>query len=212
MKTFACIRVGTDDLAVISQRYEILEYAKANGITIDEFIEIEIPGRKNDTRTRYDELLKRVNEGDTLIVSELSRLGRSIAQVINIVSALITKKVTFIAVKQNLAISGKQDPATRVIQTMFTLFAQLERDLISERTRQGLEARRAAGVKLGRPKGSTGKSRLDPHKEQVAFMLKHKAPLSYIARVYGVTWPTVANFIKTRKLDQALNSRSYSGG
>ena len=123
-----------------------------------------------------------------------------------IVNKLVEKKVRFIAVKQHIDIKGKQDTSSRIMATMFSLFAQLERDLISERTRQGLEARRAAGVKLGRPKGSTGKSRLDPHKEQVAFMLKHKAPLSYIARVYGVTWPTVANFIKTRKLDQPNKS------
>ena len=119
-----------------------------------------------------------------------------------IVNGLVEKKVRFIAVKQQIDIKGEQDSSSRIIASMFSLFAQLERDLISERTRHGLEARRAAGVKLGRPKGSTSKSRLDPHKEQVAFMLKHKAPLSYIARVYGVTWPTVANFIKTRKLDQ----------
>jgi DNA invertase Pin-like site-specific DNA recombinase len=169
---------------------------------IDEFVELELPAKKGIDKGKITELMDRLDEGDIFMVSELTRLGRSTAQVIAIVNRLVEKKVRFIAVKQGLDIKGEQDMSSKVTAAMFTLFAQLERDLISERTRQGLEARRAAGVKLGRPKGSTGKSRLDPHREQIAFMLAHKAPLSYIARVYGVTWPTVAHFIKTRKLDQ----------
>lgn len=205
VKTFACIRADINDQAVVSQRCDIRDYAEANDISIDEFIELEQPSGKSDAKALQDSLLENLNEGDTLIVSELSRLGRSIAQVINIVNALISEQVNFIAVKQDMVVSGRHDPSTMAVKDMFTLFSQLDKDLISERTRQGLEARRAAGIKLGRPKGSTGKSKLDPHKEQVVFMLKHKAPLSYIARVYGVTWPTVANFIKTRNLEHYLN-------
>ena len=196
MRTVACIRVSTDARDIKSQKNIIREYARAEKITIDEFIELDIPAKRGIDKEQATRILQSLNQGDIFIASELSRLGRSTAQVIMIVNGLVEKKVRFIAVKQHI------DSSSRIIASMFSLFAQLERDLISERTRHGLEARRAAGVKLGRPKGSTSKSRLDPHKEQVAFMLKHKAPLSYIARVYGVTWPTVANFIKTRKLDQ----------
>ena len=204
MRTIACIRVSTNARDIGSQKHVIDEYARAEGITIDDFIELEIPAKKTIDKERISEILDRLDEGDLFIVSELSRLGRSTAQVIMIVNRLVEKKVRFIAVKQDIDIKGERDTSSRILASMFTLFAQLERDLISERTRLGLEARRAAGVKLGRPKGSTGKSKLDPHKEQVAIMLAHKAPLSYIARVYGVTWPTVAHFIKTRKLDQLL--------
>ena len=206
MRTVACIRVSTDAWDIESQKNVIREYARAEKITIDEFIELDIPAKKGIDKEQATRILQSLNQGDIFIASELSRLGRSTAQVIMIVNGLVEKKVRFIAVKQQIDIKGEQDSSSRIIASMFSLFAQLERDLISERTRHGLEARRAAGVKLGRPKGSTGKSRLDPHKEQVAFMLKHKAPLSYIARVYGVTWPTVANFIKTRKLDQPQKS------
>ena len=206
MRTVACIRVSTDARDIKSQKDVIREYARAEKITIDEFIELDIPAKRGIDKEQATRILQSLDQGDIFIVSELSRLGRSTAQVIMIINGLIKKKVRFIAVKQHIDIKGEQDTTSRIMATMFNLFAQLERDLISERTRHGLEARRAAGVKLGRPKGSTGKSRLDPHKEQVAFMLKHKAPLSYIARVYGVTWPTVANFIKTRKLDQPNKS------
>jgi DNA invertase Pin-like site-specific DNA recombinase len=206
VRTVACIRVSTDAWDIESQKNVIREYARAEKITIDEFIELDIPAKRGIDKEQATRILQSLNQGDIFIASELSRLGRSTAQVIMIVNGLVEKKVRFIAVKQQIDIKGEQDSSSRIIASMFSLFAQLERDLISERTRHGLEARRAAGVKLGRPKGSTGKSRLDPHKEQVAFMLKHKAPLSYIARVYGVTWPTVANFIKTRKLDQPNKS------
>ena len=167
---------------------------------------MELSGKKAVDQERMNELIARLDAGDTFIVSDLSRLGRSSAQVINIVNALVEKKVRFIAVNHNIDIHTRHDTSSRVMSCMFGLFAQLERDLVSQRTKQGLAERRAAGVTLGRPKGSTGKSKLDPHKEQIAFMLKNKAPLSYIARVYDVTWPTVSNFIKTRKLDKLLDN------
>jgi DNA invertase Pin-like site-specific DNA recombinase len=186
---------------MISQRKMIQEYLQAHGVVADDFIEIELSGKRSMDKKKTDQLLQRLNKNDTLIASDLSRLGRSSVQVINLVNELVEKGVRFIAVRQLIDIHGETDLTSRIMVNMLSLFAQLERDLVSQRTKQGLAERKAAGVKLGRPRGSTGKSKLDPHKEQIASMLKHKAPLSYIARVYGVTWPTVANFIKTRKLN-----------
>ena len=206
MKIIAYIRVTPDNLDIESQREDILGYAHKNNVSITEVIEMELSGKKAVDQERMNELIARLDTGDTFIVSDLSRLGRSSAQVINIVNALVEKKVRFIAVNHNIDIPTRHDTSSRVMSCMFGLFAQLERDLVSQRTKHGLAQRRAAGVTLGRPKGSTGKSKLDPHKEQIAFMLKNKAPLSYIARVYDVTWPTVSNFIKTRKLDKFLDS------
>jgi len=212
VKTIAYICVTSNKQATESQREDILGYTHKHTISVDEYAEIELSGKKSIDQKNIHGLLDRLNTGDTFITSELSSLGRSSAQVITIVNALVEKKVRFIAVKQSIDIHTEQDTTSRVMACMFGLFAQLERDLVSRRTKQGLAERRAAGVRLGRPKGSTGKSKLDPHKEQIALMLKHKAPLSYIARVYNVTWPTVSHFIKTRKLDQSLNSRNYPGG
>jgi DNA invertase Pin-like site-specific DNA recombinase len=190
---------------MISQRQIIQEYLQAQGMITDDIIEIELSGKRCADKKKTDQLLERFNKGDTLIVSDLSRLGRSSVQVINLVNELVEKEVRFIAAGQRIDINGETDLTSRVMVNMLSLFVQLERDLVSQRTKQGLAERKAAGVKLGRPRGSTGKSKLDPHKEQIASMLKHRAPLSYIARVYGVTWPTVANFIKTRNLGYIMN-------
>ena len=95
-----------------------------------------------------------------LLVNELSRLGRSVGQIIQIVDALIKKNIRFIAVKESIRLNGKQDIQTKSMITMFALFAEIEMDLISERTRQGLIAAKEKGKLLGRPKG-TGKSKLD---------------------------------------------------
>ena len=90
--------------------------------------------------------------GDRLVVSELSRLGRSLGQVVAVLDALAKAGVAFVALKENIRVEGKRDIQTKVMTTLFALFAEVERDLISERTREGLAKARASGRKLGRPK------------------------------------------------------------
>ena len=96
--------------------------------------------------------------GDRLLVSELSRLGRSLSQVIQIVETLVRRKIRFIAIKEAIEFDGKQDLRTKVMIALFGLFAEVERDLISERTKEGLAAAKAKGKRLGRPKGALGTS------------------------------------------------------
>ena len=98
--------------------------------------------------------------GDRLVVSELSRLGRSLGRVVAVLDALAKAGVAFVAIKENIRVEGKRDLQTKVMTTLFALFAEVERDLISERTREGLAKARASGRKLGRPKGSLGVSRI----------------------------------------------------
>lgn len=198
MATIAYIRVSTDKQDLKNQRLEILEYAQRNGLTIDEFIEIEISSRKDKDKRRINELFGKLKDGDTLIVSELSRLGRSTVECINMVNTLIEMKVRFIALKQNININGKNDMQTKIMITMFGLFAELERDMISSRTIQALQAKKAQGVILGRPVGALGVSKLDEKKEQIEELLKHKVAKSAIARMLGVSRTTLIDFIKSR--------------
>ena len=147
MKTLAYIRVSTDKQDLKNQKLEVLDYAHRNDFRIDEFIELEISSRKSTKKRKIDELIERLRENDTLIVSDLSRIGRSTGEVINTVNTLIEKHVRLIAIKQNLVVNGKHDIQSKVIITMFSLFSELERDLISQRTKQALEAKKAQGVK-----------------------------------------------------------------
>jgi len=147
-----------------------------------------------------DVLFERLNNGDTLIVSEVSRLGRSLGQVIRIIDELIKNKVRLIAIKENLTLDGIQTMQNKIMVALFGLFAEIERDLISERTKQGLQAARAKGKLLGRPKGAVGKSKLDGREEEIKKLLQLTVSKTAIAKIAGVSRPALMNFIKSRRL------------
>ena len=156
MKTVAYLRVSTARQDAGSQRLAILEYARREGLRIDDFIEATASTRTNAKRRRLDQLMAALESGDRLVVSELSRLGRSLGEVVAMLDTVAKAGVIFVAIKENIRFEGRQDLQTKVMTTLFALFADVERDLISERTREGLAKARASGKKLGRPKGSLG--------------------------------------------------------
>ena len=201
-KTIAYLRVSTDKQELKNQRLEILDYARKHKLNIDEFVEIEISSRKDTKQRRIDELLSKLSHGDTLIVSELSRLGRSVGQVVNIVDDLIKNHVRLIAIKENMDIqaNGKKDLQTTVMTTMFSLFAEMERQLISERTKQGLNAARAQGKLLGRPKG-IGKSKLDAHRDEIIALLRNGSTKAYVAKRYGTSKLNLYNWLKKHRIE-----------
>ena len=131
VKTVAYLRVSTAQQDAGSQRLAILEYARKHDFHIDDFIEATASGRASETRRRLDELMTVLQPGDQLVVTELSRLGRSLGQIVAILDALAKEPVSFIAIKENIRVEGKQDIQTKVMTTLFALFAELERDLIS---------------------------------------------------------------------------------
>ena len=160
MKTVACLRVSTRSQDLANQKLAILEYAQNKKIAVDRFVELQVSSRKVRHQESIERLLLSLVEVDRLIVSELSRLGRSLGQVIQIVDTLVHRKVRFTAVKEGITFEGKQDLQTKVMIALFGLFAEVERDLISERTKEGLATAKAAGRLLGRPKGKRGKTKL----------------------------------------------------
>jgi DNA invertase Pin-like site-specific DNA recombinase len=203
MKVLGYIRVSTERQDINNQRMEILdEYGRKHDLKIKDFIEIEISSHNDKKQRRIEELLEKLSAGDILIISELSRLGRSTAEVIDIVNELIRLGISLVAIKQNLQIKEgkKMDMQTKVIVTMFSLFAELERDIISERTRQALQAKKAGGKKLGKPKGTIQASRLDEKQDAIGEFLKHRVPKSAIARMLGTSRTNLVNYIKTRNL------------
>lgn len=201
MKTIAYLRVSKDTQDLNNQKAEVYEYAQRHSLKIDRTIEIEVSSRKDRDKRRVDEVLAMLKPGDNLIVSELSRLGRSTGEVISIVDELIAKKVRFIAIKQNWIVNGENDMLTKVMKTVLSLFAELERDLISQRTKQALAARKAAGQPLGRPKGSTGVSKLDSKRKEIEELLRDRAAKAFIARRLKVSRTTLIDYIKTRGIE-----------
>jgi DNA invertase Pin-like site-specific DNA recombinase len=151
---YSYIRVSTEKQTVDNQRFEILNYCKSNNISIDREIAVEMSTRKSQEKRKINHLLDSLNKGDMLVVSELSRLGRKTAEIIILIDELLSKEVTVVLIKQSLTLS-QHNPMSRLMITMLSAFSELERDLISQRTKEALAARKAKGVKLGRK--STGK-------------------------------------------------------
>lgn len=203
MKTVAYLRVSKDTQDVNNQRLAILQFAQRERIQVDGFMEVIVSSRKSVKERKIDMLLDQLFEGDTLIVSELSRIGRSVGEIITIVDTLVKKRISFFAVKEGIRLYGSQDCEdiqTKVMITLFGLFAEIERKLISMRTREALAAAKAAGKKLGRPKGILGKSRLDNQREEIIRLLALSVPKTIIARITGVDRSTIYHFIKSRGL------------
>ena len=186
VKTVAYLRVST--------------YARAHDFRVDDFIEATASGQASEKRRRLHELTSILEPGDRLVVSELSRLGRSLGQVVTILDALAKGGVALVALKENIRVEGKQDIQTKVMTTLFALFAEVERDLISERTREGLARARASGRKLGRPKGSLGVSRLDGREDDIRRFLELGVSKTAIAKLTGVSRTALYNFMSTRGL------------
>lgn len=201
-KTVAYLRISTEQQDIKSQKLELHEYAHKNNLKINKFIEVEISSRKTTNERKIDFLLEKLMPGDLLIVSELSRLGRSVGQVIQIIDALIKKDIKFIAVKEAIKVEGKQNIQTKTMITMFSLFAEIERDLISERTKHGLAAAKSQGKKLGRPKGS-GKSRLDEFKIEIEALLNNGSSKTFISKRYKTSLPNFYKWLKKHDMQKA---------
>jgi DNA invertase Pin-like site-specific DNA recombinase len=198
-KTLAYLRISTEQQDLNSQKLELHEYAHKNKLKIDEFIETEISSKKSLAQRKIDFLLDKLERGDLLLVSELSRFGRSTGQVIQIIDSLIKNGVRFIAVKEAIKVDGKQDIQTKTMITLFGLFAEIERDLISERTKQGLIAAKKKGI-LGRPIGS-GKSKLDQSKLEIEALLKNGSSKTFIAKRYNTSLPNFYKWLKKHKIN-----------
>jgi DNA invertase Pin-like site-specific DNA recombinase len=198
-RTIAYLRVSTSKQDVENQELELLRYASANSLSIDDWFKLEVSSRKSLKDRRIDELLDSLSSGDILIVSELSRLGRSLSQIIGIVDQLLDKGVTFIAIKQGMRLNGEQDMTAKIQVAMFGLLAELERDLISERTKMGIARAKSDGKVVGRPKGSR-KSALDSKMFEIQSLLSKGISKSSIAKLLGVSGPSLHYFLKTRSV------------
>lgn len=182
MTVLGYIRISTDDQDLTKQRHLLLEYSQKNKLLIDDFIEIEISSRKNQLERRITELIDRLQTGDTLLVAELSRLGRNMLETLNIIHELTTKGVKIIFIRQpELSTTG---PHTNLLLAIYSYFAETEREFISIRTKQGLAAAKASGKQLGRPVGSRNQERpLNPHREQIKAYLQLGLNLAAIRKL-----------------------------
>ncbi len=200
MKTIAYLRVSKDSQDVKNQRLAILEFARHEHREIDEFMELQVSSRRSPKERQLDVLLARLEPGDTLMVSELRRLGRSVGEIITTVDTLVKKHIRLIAIKEGIRLEGRHNLQTKVMVTLFGLFAEIERELISLRTKEALAAARVAGKRLGRPPGRLGISKLDGKEADIRRLVALHVSKASIAKITGVDRSTLYHFIRSRHL------------
>ena len=176
------IRVSTDKQDNQKQKHLILEYAHTNNLKVNEFIEVEISSRKSEKLRKITELKNKLQKDDTLIVAELSRLGRNMMDVMNLIQELSDKGVKLIFIRQP-ELSTFNSAHNKLLLAIYSYFAESEREFISIRTKQGLAAAKASGKKLGRKKGQKVKSKYDPYFEKIKEMLLKNVSITSVHKI-----------------------------
>ena len=194
MATYAFIRVSTLEQDTEKNKIDILQFANRMKLGNVEFTEEQCSGKINYKERKLGVLLESMQAGDVLIVPELSRIARSITQILEVIKVTKDKCITLYSLKENFCNNEDSISAT-VTSTIFALVAQIERELISMRTKEALHARKIAGVTLGRPKGK-GKSKLDEHKEDILKLVSLHVPKTMIARQVSCSIGNLNNFLK----------------
>ncbi|CAG0968776.1 recombinase family protein [Geobacter sp.] len=198
MATYGYIRVSTDKQDLETQKFGILNFANEKGLGQVALVEEAVSGRVSWKNRELHRIIDGLCKGDVLIVTELSRLGRSMLEVMELLSIMTKKEVKVFAIKGGYELGNNIQ--SKVLAFAFALAAEIERELISDRTKEALAKKKAEGVKLGRPSGRLGKSKLDGQEEEIGRLLEHKVPAAAIARLLKVSRPTLLGFIKSRNL------------
>lgn len=196
-RTIGYLRVSTADQDLEKNKADILKLANEKQLGHVEWIEEKVSGTKDWKKRELGKVFNALEEGDTIIVSELSRLGRSTLQILEIMKQAKERCVTVHAVKGSWSLNGSME--SKIVLTMLAMIAEIERDLISERTKEGLRARKEAGVVLGRPKGP-GKSKLDKHRGEIVALLKNGSTKTFVAKKYETSLPNLYNWIKINRI------------
>ncbi len=194
---YGYIRVSSDKQTVENQRFEINNFCKKENIVINDWIEETISGTKNYTKRQLGNLLKKVHKDDIIICSELSRLGRNLFMIMEILNICMTKECRVWTIKDNYRLGD--DIQSKVLAFAFGLSAEIERNLISQRTKEALARKKAEGIVLGRPKGRKSapeKYKLHGKKSLIEELLKAKISKRQIAQICKADRNTLDRYIK----------------
>ena len=196
-QTIAYLRVSTADQDLKKNRYDILQLANEKSLGQVQWVEETVSGRVSWRNRKIADVLEHLQTGDHLIVSELSRLGRSMLECMEILSIAFQKGIHLYAVKGNWRLDNSIQ--SKIVAMAFSMAAEIERDLISQRTKEALAARKKAGMKLGRPRG-TGKSKLDAYRPEIEALLRNGSAQKFIAKRYGTTEANLSRWLKQHRL------------
>ena len=192
---YGYIRVSTDQQSTSNQKFEINRYATSHNIQIDRWVEETISSRKPLNKRKLGSLLAELKDGDILISTEISRLGRSLLEVMGILQHCLAQNCQIWTLKEHYKLGS--DIASKVLAFAFGLSAEIERQLISERTKMSLDKLKSQGKHLGRPFGAKSKSlKLSKNTKKVKDLMAKGLPKAQIARLLGVDKLTLYRFLK----------------
>jgi DNA invertase Pin-like site-specific DNA recombinase len=196
-RTIAYLRVSTSDQDVEKNKADILLLAHRKELGHVHFVEETVSGRVPWRQRKLATLLEDLRPGDTLVVSELSRLGRSMLECMEILAIATQKGLKLHTVKGEWQLDSSLQ--SKIMAMVFAMAAEIERDLISQRTTEALRVKKAAGVQLGRPRGP-GKSKLDRYQPEIEGLLANGATQRFIAKRYGTTEGNLHHWLQKRGL------------
>ena len=196
-RTVAYLRISTPEQDLAKNKAEILHLANDKALGQVEWFEETASGRISWRKRQLGVLLSDLSAGDNLLISELSRLGRSMFECMEILSLAMQRGIHVYAVKGNWQLDDSIQ--SKIVAMAFAMAAEIERDLISQRTKEALAARKRAGKKLGRPAGS-GKSKLDKHRPEIEALLVNGSTQKFIAQRYGTTEANLSRWLKKHGL------------
>jgi DNA invertase Pin-like site-specific DNA recombinase len=196
-QTIAYLRVSTDRQDLEKNKADILHLANEKDVGKVRWVEETVSGKVSWKKRQIAQVLDQLQTDDVLIVSELSRLGRSMLEIMEILALATEKGVKIYAVKGNWQLDGTLQ--SKVVAMAFAIAAEIERDLISQRTREALAARKRDGKVLGRPRG-VGKSKLDAFQPEIAALLANGSTLTFIAKRYKTSKSNLQRWMKQRGL------------
>lgn len=192
---YGYLRVSTDKQSLENQKFEINRYCKRENISVDRWVTETISGTKNFEERKLGKMIKKLNKDDVLVCSEISRLGRNLFQIMMILNICMQKGIQVWTIKDNYHLG--MDIQSKVLAFAFGLLAEIERDLISQRTKEALARLKAEGKKLGREKGSLNrKHKLDGKQEEIKRMLSQKISQNKIAKLFGVSRLTMNKYVR----------------
>ena len=193
---YAYIRVSTEHQTTDTQRYEIQKYCSVMDINVDEWIDESISGTKEIAQRKLQKIIRDGKAGDKIICTEVSRLGRSMQIISDIMKICLDKRISIYTLKENYTLD-KDDPMTKLILQIYGYAAETERNLIVERTKEGLASARRKGKKLGRPVGSKSKhTKMDDYHDELIIGLANGVKKTVLAKKFKVNTCTIYEYIK----------------
>lgn len=196
MKTISYLRVSTIDQDIEKNKTDILKLANDKQLGNVKFVEEKVSGKVSWRKRKIFDIVNSLKAGDNIIVSELSRLGRSMLECMEILSIASEKKINIYAVKGNWSLDNTIQ--SKIIAMAFSMASEIERDLISSRTREALRVKKMNGMKLGRPVGS-GSSKLDKFRPEIEALLMNGTTKRFIAKRYGVSEQNLFHWLSQHK-------------